>query len=124
MKTIFDVLAILSGIVGLGNIAFHASTLTPENASMQSARILTVIAFVLVPYLVARAIEKADIKMPSIRLMPARERQVVLQNKPAPAQTPYFDYLFQVDKSGEWATSVAAQMPATKTVGDSRTTVE
>ena len=127
MKTIFDMLAIFSGIIGLGSIAFDASTLTPENAAMQSARAIIVIAFVLVPFLIARAIEKAEIKMPTIRLMPARERQIVRQNKPAAMQTTYFDYFFQADASNDWANSTSPQTPVEspvkKTVGNSRTTL-
>ena len=106
MKRIFDIMAIVSGVLGLGSMVFNGAPLTPENASVQMARALLVLTFVVVPYVLARAVEKvtldhANKNSQNVRPLPYHSvRPFEQQTSP----TPFFDYFFQAGSAQDWQT--------------------
>lgn len=108
MKKVFDLLAILSGVIGLGWLLLQMGDLTAENAVIQGARAMMVMASVVVPFVVARAMEKFSLSLPLPRIMPPRTRPTTPAAK-ASKPTTYFDYFFQPGSADDWrSTHVAA----------------
>ena len=104
MKRILDMMAIVSGIVGLVGIAVNGAPLTPENASVQMARALLVLTFVVVPYVLARAMEKvmpghAHTNSQNVRPLPHHSVRPFEQET---SPTPFFDYFFQAGSAQDW----------------------
>ncbi len=115
MKKLLDLAAIVSGVIGMGSLLVNWGTLTPENATMQGARAIIVLALVLVPYFVARAVEKSSFSMPVPRILPVRAR-----HPQHATQTSYFDYLFQPGSADDWSSTRIANMPSRRNANNAR----
>jgi hypothetical protein len=110
MKGLLDLVAILSGVFGLAGLMFAGAPLTPESAPLYTARAAMVIAFVVIPFFMARAIEKLHVPTRMSDLLPilvgkqrrVREIQLLEANE---AETTYFDYFFQPGSAQEWMTT-------------------
>ena len=111
MKTIFDMLAIVSGMIGLGGLVFQGMPLTPENASLQSARAIVVVAFVVIPYFIARAIEKMEISTKNKRNAGFFLPRSTNKAEQIPLDTLFFDYFFKPVTSPDWQPPTAMDKP-------------
>jgi hypothetical protein len=119
MKRVFDMVAIASGMLGLAAIVVNSAPLTAENASVHVARALIVMTFVVVPYLIARTLEKVDFETLKNRLLHfwSKYRKQSSGTQDASAPTPFFDYFFQPDSGQEWQSAPLTSMPARKLPG-------
>ena len=104
MTRLFDLLAIMSGLLGLTAMVWHGTPLTPENASMQATRAIIVLTFVVVPFCIARAYEKVNVAAPLTRLRNRQKarRHTQVQQIPAAPDTLFFDYFFQPGSAQDW----------------------
>jgi hypothetical protein len=104
MKDPFYFVTIVAGVMGLAAILVGGAPLMPENASLQTARAVTVIALVVIPYCMARAIEKVAPKVPA-RWMP-RLRPIKWgrgrKRQPVRSETLFFDYFFLPGSARDW----------------------
>ena len=123
MKGIFDLLAVVFGAVGLAAMALGGAPLTAENAMLQAARALIVIAFVVVPFCMGRALEQFDLTGPANLVKQLRRLGLSFKRQPQ-AQEPatlFFDYFFQPDSAQEWESAKSMTMRE-KEVGDGNST--
>lgn len=120
MKSLFDMLAIVSGLIGLGGLVFHGVALTPENASLQSARAIMVVAFVVIPYFMARALEKVDIKVKSKHNSGFFKHRATNKAEQVPLDTLFFDYFFKPVTSPDWQAPTIMDKPNKKSPDDLR----
>lgn len=119
MKSLFDLFAIASGLIGLGGLVFHGAPLTPENASMQGARAIIVVAFVVIPYFMARAVEKFDLKVQNKQTASFFKRPVVNKAEQVPLDTLFFDYFFKPVTSPDWQSPTMIDRPKRELPDDS-----
>lgn len=110
MKGLLDLVAILSGVFGLAAMIFGGPSLTPETASLYTARAAIVVAFVIIPFFMARAIEKLHAQPEVTEFLPVpmrkpRPAQEMQQLESSQSETSYFDYFFQPGSGQEWQTT-------------------
>ena len=124
MKRILDMMAIVSGVLGLVGIAVNGAPLTPENASVQMARALLVLTFVVVPYVVARTMEKvtpdhANKNSQNVRTLPYHSVRPFEQET---SPTPFFDYFFQAGSAQNWRAPTTVDAPVRRFPGRAQRT--
>jgi hypothetical protein len=104
MKDPFYFVTVVAGVMGLAAILVGGAPLTPENASLQTARAVIVIALVVIPYCMAGAIEKVAPKVPARWLPHLRPIKWGRRRKRQPVQTEtlFFDYFFLPDSARDW----------------------
>ena len=115
MRSFFDLFAIVSGVLGLIALVVHGTPLTPENVPLQATRALMVLTFVLVPFCLARALEKFDISAPLawLRNQRAATRTIPLPPNAQPEpETLFFDYFFLPNSAQEWDGEPSLDTPA------------
>jgi hypothetical protein len=110
MKGLLDLVAILSGVFGLAALMFSSTTMTPESAPLYTARTVIVIAFVVIPFFMARAIEKFHAQpavndFPPMQARKQRNLKELQQLESQQGEMSYFDYFFQPGSGQEWAST-------------------
>ena len=122
MKGIFDLLAVVFGSVGLAAMALGGAPLTAENAMLQAARALIVIAFVMVPFCMGRALEQLDLTALANLVKQLRQWGLTYKRQPQAQEsaTLFFDYFFQPGSAQEWESANPMTMRV-KNVGDGNT---
>lgn len=98
--------AIISGLIGLGGIIFFGEPLTAESAPLLTAKAVLAMAFVVIPYCTARAIERVCKGSRASKSAPQWEQdyqhaQSKLLVHSEPRQS-YLDYFFTPNPQPEW----------------------
>jgi hypothetical protein len=97
-------MAIISGIIGLGGIALAEAPSTAENASLMIAKVAIIMAYVLIPCFIARALEYVTARPQTKLLKPPLKLEHHRFFEPQASQTEesYFDYFFLPDSAHDW----------------------
>lgn len=123
MKGLLDLVALLGGIFGLGGMLFNGTPLTAETATLYIARAMIVMAFVVVPFYMARAIEKvhaeAGTNKPDSSTHP--DLRSSRKGQTAETPTPFFDYFFLPGSAREWKNTSRNTFVLRNTLNSNRT---
>jgi hypothetical protein len=104
MVEILYILAITSGLLGLGGLMLMGTPLSAESAPLLTARAVIAMAFVVIPYFTARAVEsmgkhsQVDSSEKHREFSPRR----TLNIRPIESAESFFDYFFMPGSTQDW----------------------
>lgn len=112
MAGLLYIFVIIGGVLGLAAIVFFGSPLTVETAPMLTAKAAIAIAFVVIPYCTARALERVQEELRAKRLQQKWERKI--QRTPerllTDSKESFFEYLFGPSPKHSWYSGSAYQV--------------